>query len=79
MLSRALFVTMRRGIAPTDAVRQGLLAHDRVNACFKGWKRCLLVLPDIEIDQPMFMTPKVVVTNIDPVQIRAALARMANR
>ncbi len=79
VLGRALFVAMRRGITPTDAVRQGLLAHDRVNAYFKGWKRCLLVLPDIEIDQPMFLTPQVVITNMDPGNIRAALARMANR
>lgn len=75
----ALFVTMRRGITPTDAVRQGRLAHDRVSSYCKGWKRCLLVLPDIDIDQPMFMTPQVVVTNMDPVNIRAALVRMSNR
>ena len=79
VLGRALFITMRRGIAPTDAVRQGLLAHDHINTYFKGWKRCLLVLPDIDIDQPMFMTPQVAVTNMDPVNVRAALVRMSNR
>jgi hypothetical protein len=78
-LGRALLVTMRRGIAPTDAVGQGLLTHDRVNACCKVRKRCLLVLPDIDIDHPMVITSQVVVSNLDPVNVRAALLHLSDR
>ncbi|WP_268977830.1 hypothetical protein [Variovorax paradoxus] len=41
--------------------------------------QCLLVMPDLELDAPMFLTPRVVITNMDVAHIRASLARMARR
>jgi hypothetical protein len=78
-LDRAALVTLLRNIASTDVVRQGLLAHHRMTDQHKGWAQCLLVLPDLEIDLPMFFTSRVVITNMDPDNVRAALVCMAKR
>ena len=76
-LDRAVLVTLRRNITSTDVVRQGLLAQYRMTDQHKGWAQCLLVLPDLKIDQPMFVTSRVVITNMDPDNVRAALVHLA--
>jgi hypothetical protein len=78
-LDCAVLVTLLTNIASTDLVRQGLLAHHRMTERQHGWEQCLLVLPDLEIDQPMFVTPRVAMTGMEPSQIRASLVRMAKR
>ena len=78
-LDRAVLVTLLTNIVSMDVVRQGQLAHDRMAATNNGWGQCLLVLPDLQINQPMFITPQVVITDMDTDQIRAALVHMAKR
>ena len=75
-LDRQAVVTVKRNIASSDVVRQGLLAHHRMMDEHKGWAHCLLVLPDLDIPQPMFMTTRVVITDMDPDHLRAALVRL---
>ena len=41
--------------------------------------QCLLVLPNLQINQPTFLTPRVAITNMNTDHIRAALVRMASR
>lgn len=78
-LDRQVLVTALRNIASTDVVRQGLLAHHRMADKYKGWAQCLLVLPDLDIERPMFMTSLVAITNMDPDHVRASLVHMAKR
>lgn len=78
-LDRVVRLTLLTNIPSNDVVRQGLLAHHRMTEGHNGWAQCLLVIPDLEIDQPMFVTPRVAITAMDPAQIRAALVGMARR
>jgi hypothetical protein len=78
-LDRAVVVTLLRNIASTDVVRQGVLAHHRMTAPNNARTQCLLVLPNLEINQPTFLTPRVVITNMDSDHVRAALAHMVKR
>lgn len=76
---RQVVVAMHRNVEPSDVGRQGLLAHHRMTEQHHGEAQCLLVLPDLDIEQPVFMTPRVVITDMDPDRLRAALLRMAER
>jgi hypothetical protein len=78
-VDREVLVTVLRNIASTDVVRQGLLAQHRMTEQYKGWGQCLLILPDLDIGRPMFMTSRVAITNFDPDHLRASLVRMAKR
>jgi len=78
-LDRLVLVTLRANVASSSLVRETLLAHRRMIDQHKGWAQCLLVLPDLEIGQPMVMTSRVVITNMESETIRAALVRMAKR
>ena len=75
--SQRLLVTVLRNVAATDLVRAGLLAHRRMMDGWSGAMQCLLVLPDLEIEQPRFLTSRIAITSMDPDRIRAALAHMA--
>ncbi len=72
-------VTVLRNIASTDVVRQGLLAHHQMAQKQTGPAQCLLVVPDLDIDRPMFMTSRVTITDMDPDHLRDSLTRMAKR
>lgn len=76
---RQVLVTVLRNIAATDLVREGLLAHHRMMDKLSGWTQCLLVLPDLNIERPMFMTSRVAITCMDPDHVRASLVHMAQR
>jgi hypothetical protein len=78
-LGRQVLVMVLRNIAATDAVRHGLLAHHRIMDKHSEWAQCLLVLPDLDIEQPMFMTSRVAITSMDPDHLHASLVHMAKR
>lgn len=78
-LDRAVVVTLLTNIASTDVVRQGVLAHHRMTALNHARTQCLLVLPNLEINQPTFLTPRVAITNLDTDHVRAALVHMVKR
>ena len=74
---RAVLVTLLASVAANDAVRQGLLAHQRMTEHYKSQVQCLLVAPDLQIDRPMFMTARVAITDMEADHLRAALVRLA--
>lgn len=78
-MDRQVFVTLLMNVAPTDVIRQGLLAHHRMTDRNKGWTQCLLVLPDLDLERPIFMSSRVVITNMNPDHVRASLVRMTGR
>lgn len=78
-LDTEVLVTLHAGIVSTDMIREGLLAHHRMSDQSGGWAQCLLVLPEIELDHPVFMTSRVVITNLNPDNVRAALVHMDQR
>ena len=78
-LDSMVHVMLQTNIASTDVIRHGLLAHHRMSDKHKGWAQCLLVIPELEIDHPMFMTSRVVITNLNPDNVRAALVHMDQR
>jgi hypothetical protein len=78
-LDRAVVVTLLADIASTDVVRQGVLAHHRMTAPNNARTQCLLVVPNLQINQPTFLTPRVVITNMDTDHVRASLVHMAKR
>lgn len=74
---RAVLVTLLASVVSTDAIRQALLAHQRMTEQYKSRVQCLLVAPDLQIDRPMFMTARVAITDMDADHLRAALVRLA--
>lgn len=74
---RAVLVTLLANIQATEAVRHGLLAHQRMTEHYKSQVQCLLVAPDLQIDRPMFMTARVAITDMEADHVRAALVRLA--
>jgi len=78
-IDRSVLVSVLGNIASTDMARQALLAHQRITDQHKAWTQCLLVLPEREIESPVFMTSRVAVSSMNPDHIRAALVRMAKR
>jgi hypothetical protein len=76
---RAVIVTLLTDIAPTDVVRQGVLAHQRMTALGTSRFQCLLVLPGLELSAPAVLTPRVVITNTSIDHIRASLVQMVTR
>lgn len=78
-LDRSVVVTLLTNIASTDVVRQGVLAHHRMRAPNSARTQCLLVLPNLQINQPTVLTPSVVITNMETDHVRASLVHMARR
>ena len=76
---RPVLVTLLPEVAPTDVVRQGMLAHQRRVNARANWIQCLLVLPDLQLERPMLLSHRVAVTNVDPELVRASLVCMAKR
>ena len=78
-LDRVVRVTLLPDVGPNDVDRQAMLAHHQMMLGRNGWEQCLLVIPSLEIHEPMFMTPRVVVAAMDSAQIWSSLVRMAQR
>ncbi|CAN7754080.1 MULTISPECIES: hypothetical protein [unclassified Variovorax] len=78
-LDGPVVVTLLTNIASTDVVRQGVLAHHRMTDPNSAHVQCLLVVPNLQISQPTFLTPRVVIANMDTEHIRASLVHMAKR
>jgi hypothetical protein len=78
-LNSVVLVTLHTGIASTDMISQGLAAHHRMSDRDEGWAQCLLVLPEFEVDHPVFLTSRVVVTDLTLDNVRAALVHMDQR
>ena len=78
-LDRVVRVTLLPDVEPNDVDRRAKLAHHRMMAVRNGWMQCLLVVPSLDIQEPMFITPRVVVVAVDSRQIWSSLARMAQR
>jgi hypothetical protein len=60
-----------------DVLRQGLTAHERIPREPSSWTRTLLVMPDLDICQPIFVTTRVTVANLSREVITAALLHVA--
>jgi hypothetical protein len=78
-LDRVVRVTLLPDVEPNDVDRRAKLAHQRMMAVRNGWMQCLFVVPSLDIQEPMFITPRVVVVAMDSRQIWSSLARMAQR
>ena len=78
-LDCAVVVTLLTNIASTDVVPQGVLAHHRMAVMSNARTQCLLVLPNLQINQPTLLTPRVAITNLNTDHIRAALVCMTSR
>ena len=78
-LDCAVVVTLLTNIASTDVVPQCVLAHYRMAAMSHAQAQCLLVLPNLQINQPTLPTARVAITNLDTDHIRASLVRMTRR
>ena len=78
-LVSAVLVTLQADIASTNMIRQSLLTHHQMSEARAGWTRCLLVLPELEMDHPIFMTSRVVVSNLNPNNVHIALVHMGQR
>lgn len=75
-----LLVSVRHHVRPTQAMALGVLARYRMTAAARGESpadRCLLILPDLDLQQPIWMTPRAAVANLYPVVMRDALVRLA--
>ena len=72
---RIVMVTF--GATGDDVLRQGLTAHARIPREPSSWTRSLLVMPDLDIHQPIFVTTRVTVANLSREAITAALLHLA--
>ncbi len=41
-------------------------------------RKCLLVIPDLELHKPGFLTPRVVITHMNAAHVRASLEHRAH-
>jgi len=78
-LGRPMLVRMMRNLPWSNRVGHCTRVPDSVSVSTIGWERCVLVLPGIELDQPEFMSPRVVKTNLLPANVHAAIICMSNR
>lgn len=76
---RTVVVTLLTDIALTDVVHQGVLAHHRMIAARHSRKKCLLVIPDLELNKPSILTPRVVISNMDTAHLRASLEHLVRQ
>jgi len=76
---RQVLVTLLSNTKAADLLREGLWAHHRMMDKQSGWTQCMLVLPHLDIEQPIFVTSRVAISSMDPDHMRASLVHMANR
>jgi hypothetical protein len=66
-------VTLLERVAHDDALRQGMLAHSRVARSANGAVKMLVIMPGLAIADPILLTTRVLITNLDPELIAAGL------
>lgn len=76
-IHRTVLVTMLNNVASTDVVRLGLQAHRRMTEQYHSSVQCLLVATGFQIDAPMVLSARVVLSDMDPEHVRAALVGLA--
>ncbi len=66
-------VSLLKKISSTDVIRRGILAMDRMAAPDATWQRALLVMPGLEIEQPLRIFKSVTICSLDLAMLRMAL------
>lgn len=74
-LGRTAMVTL--SMTSADVLRQGLTAHERIHSRPGGWSRTLLILPDLDLQEPVLVTTRVTVANLSREVIASALMHIA--
>lgn len=74
-----VWVSLLGDVASTDVVRQGLLAHKRMQDQPKNRAVNVVVIPNVNTTSPIVLSTRVVITNLNPEVIAAGLQRIANR
>lgn len=74
-----VWVSLLGDVASTDVVRQGLLAHQRMQDQPMDRAVNVVVIPNVNTSSPIVMSTRVVITNLDPEVIAAGLQRIAQR
>ena len=76
-MHRTVIVTLLNNVAATDVVGLGFQAHRRLAAQYPGGVQCVLVATGLQIDAPMVLSARAVLTDMGPEHVRAALVRLA--
>ena len=72
-----VIVTLLNNVAATDVVGVGFQAHRRLAAQYPGGVQCVLVATGLQIDAPIVLSARAVLTDVGPERIRAGLLRLA--
>lgn len=75
-VDRCVAVTLLSGVMPSDAMLQAQSAHLQMSANPNSRVQYLAVAPHLHINQPIFMSESVAITDMDASHIRAALIQM---
>ncbi len=70
---KALQICLLKHVTSTDVVRRGILAMDRMAHADTKWQHTLLVMPGLDIEQPMFMGKSVTICSLEFAMLRAAM------
>lgn len=60
-----------------DALAIGLAAHDRMHLRNDSWSRCLLVMPRLELREPLVITSRVTAADLSREVLAAAITNLA--
>lgn len=69
----AMRVSLLKKVPRTDVIRRGILAMDRMNRPEATWQHALLVMPGLELEQPIFLSRSVTICSLEFSLVRAAL------
>ena len=72
----ALRVCLLKKVSSTDVIRRGILAMDRMAKPEATWQHAMLVMPGLEIKQPMYLTRNVTICSLEFSLIHAALSNL---
>ena len=72
----ALRVCLLKNVSSTDVIRRGILAMDRMAKPEATWQHAILVIPGLEIKQPMYLTKNVTICSLEFSLIHAALSNL---
>ena len=78
-LGRHMIVRMLRHLPSSYHLEHRKRLQASLSAPAIGWERCVLVLPGVKMDQPQFLNPQTVMTNLVPANLHAAIICMSNR
>lgn len=68
-----LQICLLKHVTSTDVIRRGILAMDRMAHPDARWQHALLVMPGLDIEQPMFMGKGVAICSLEFAMVRAAM------